>query len=45
MHDYNPVKAIENMKIDIPALVHDIKIETHPFQKYIEDFDDVIFLF
>ena len=44
MNDYNPVKVtLENMKIDIPELVHDIKIETHPFQKYIEDlFDDNI---
>ena len=25
------------MKIDIPELVSEIKIETHPFQKYIED--------
>ena len=42
MNQYNPVKVtLENMKIDIPELIKEIKIETHPFQKYIEDlFDD-----
>jgi hypothetical protein len=44
MNEHKPVKVtLENMKIDIPELISDIKIETHPFQKYIEDlFDDNI---
>jgi len=41
MNQFNPVKVtLENMKIDIPELVSEIKIETHPFQKYIEDLFD-----
>jgi hypothetical protein len=44
MNEHKPVKVtLENMKIDIPELVSDIEIKTHPFQKYIEDlFDDNI---
>jgi hypothetical protein len=38
MNQFNPIKLeLENMKIEIPEVVQEIKIETHPFQKYIED--------
>lgn len=41
MNQYNPVKVtLENIKIDIPEFIKEIKIETHPFQKYIEDLFD-----
>ena len=39
MNQFNPIKLeLENMKIEIPEVVKEIKIETHPFVKYIEDF-------
>ena len=38
MNQFNPVKVeLENMKIDIPEIISEIKIEKHPFKKYIED--------
>ena len=38
MNQYNPVKVeLENITIDIPDIVSDIKIEKHPFLRYIED--------
>jgi hypothetical protein len=42
INQYNPVKVtLENMKVEIPEFIKEIKIETHPFQKYIEDlFED-----
>jgi len=41
MNQYNPVKiTLENMKIDIPELISEIKIKTHPFEKYIEGLFD-----
>ena len=41
MNQFNPVKIeLENIKIDIPEIVQEIKIETHPFLKYIDDLFD-----
>lgn len=41
MNQFNPVKVeLENMKIDIPEIISEIKIEKHPFNKYIEDLFD-----
>ena len=42
MNQHKPVKVtLENMKINIPDLVSEIKIDTHPFVKYIDSlFDD-----
>jgi len=41
MNQFNPVKVtLENMKIEIPEVAREIKIEIHPFVKYIEDLFD-----
>ena len=41
MNQFKPVKvSLENMKIDIPSLISEIKIDTHPFVKYIHDLFD-----
>ena len=47
MNQFNPVKVtLENMTIDIPEVVNEIKIETHPFVNYIKDlFDDNVTIF
>tara|TARA_B100001093_G_C26855881_1_gene1027380 strand:+ start:1081 stop:2190 length:1110 start_codon:yes stop_codon:yes gene_type:complete len=38
MNQYNPVKVeLENITIDIPDIISEIKIEKHPFLRYIED--------
>ena len=46
MNQYKPVKiTLENMKIDIPEIVSEIKIDNHPFVKYIESlFDEKVTL-
>ena len=41
MNKYNPVKIeLENIKIDIPELINEITIDTHPLEKYLEDLYD-----
>ena len=38
MNQYKPVKVtLENMNIDIPEIISDIQIDTHPFVNYIRD--------
>ena len=39
INQYKPIKiTIEGIKINIPEIISDIKIEEHPFKKYIQDF-------
>mgnify|MGYP001391489145 FL=1 len=38
INQYKPVKVtVEGVNINIPEIINDIKIEGHPFKKYIQE--------